>query len=707
MSAFPGMDAIDRHTARARRRALIASRVIACVGLAAFTAHTGLGLGGPSMDSFFNDWVYNGLVLTGAGWCIARAVLVRSERLAWSLVGAALLCWAAAEMLNTVYVSTMEEPPYPSIADAFWLAFYPASYAAMILLVRERMEHFRRSLWLDGIVAGLAVATIGAMLVFDPILESTGGRPIEVATDVAYPAGDVLMLVLVIGVFALTGWRPGRAWAFIGAGLMAMALADSIYAYQAAHGEYVEGTVLDAMWPAATLLVGWAAWVPSRQKVRIRLHGWRPLVLPTAFGVLAVGILVYDHFAPVDTLTVVFASATMMAVLIRTAMTFGENLTMLRNSQIEALTDALTGLGNRRALMNDLADALESPTAHQARALILFDLDGFKHYNDSFGHPAGDALLARLGRSLHSAVSSYGRAYRLGGDEFCALVHGEVDRAPAVVEAAALALTEHGHGFQVEASHGIVLLPREAGDAASALQIADQRLYGNKGARRRSSVSQQTRDVLLQVLHEREVELEEHHHEVAELAIAVGERLGMFPEDVDVMTRAAELHDVGKLAVPDAILDKPGPLDPPEREFIERHTLVGERILSAAPSLQPVARLVRTSHERWDGQGYPDGLAGEEIPLGARVIAVCDAYHAMTSERVYQPPVHPREALRELRRCAGTHFDPRVVAAFCAEMEAERLPSGGLEAPGPPVEIEPLPTALRDPSVDPEPDSYV
>ena len=167
----------------------------------------------------------------------------------------------------------------------------------MILLVRGRMEQFRRSLWLDGIVAGLAVATIGEMLVFEPILDSTGGRPIEIATDLAYPAGDVLMLVLVIGVFALTGWRPGRAWAFIGAGLMAMATADSIYAYQAARGEYVEGTVLDSLWPAATMLVGWAAWVPSRQKVRINLHGWRPLVLPTAFGLLAVGILVYDHFA--------------------------------------------------------------------------------------------------------------------------------------------------------------------------------------------------------------------------------------------------------------------------------------------------------------------------------------------------------------------------------------------------------------------------
>jgi diguanylate cyclase (GGDEF)-like protein len=680
----------------------MATRVVACVGLLAYAAHTGFGFGGDSLSGFFNDWVYNGLVIVSAAWCIARAVLVRTDRLAWALIGFGLACWATAEILNTVYLSKLDMPPYPSLSDAFWLAFYPAGYGAMILLVRGRMELFRRSLWLDGIVAALAVAAVGEILFVQPILETTSGRPIEIATDLSYPLCDVLMLALVIGVFALTGWRPGRAWGFIGAGLMAMAAADSIYAYQASKGLYVEGTILDAMWPASTMLVGWAACVPSHQKVRIRLHGWRPLVLPTGFGLLAVGVLVYDHFNGVDTAAVLLAGSTLVAVLIRTAMTFGENLSMLRNSQREALTDALTGLGNRRSLMNDLDDALESGKGSLHRALVLFDLDGFKHYNDSFGHPAGDALLARLGRSLEEAVGDHGRAYRLGGDEFCALVEGDAEWVPAVIAAAGHSLTEHGRGFDVAASHGVALLPREAEDAAAALQIADQRLYGNKGARRRSSIGQQTRDVLLQVLHEREPELHDHHQDVAALVTAIGAKLPMLPDEIDVMARAAELHDIGKVAVPDQILQKPGPLDPPERDFIQQHTLVGERILSAAPALQPVARLVRTSHEWWNGSGYPDGLAGEAIPLGARIIAVCDAYHAMTSDRVYQPPVEPEAALAELRRCAGTHFDPQVVAVFCEEMEAGRLPRPGSFAPpeGPPVEIllEPLPSALRDPA---------
>src|SRR5207253_8614016 len=136
---------------------------------------------------------------------------------------------------------------------------------------------------------------------------------------------------------------------------------------------------------------------------------------------------------------------------------------------------------------------------------------------------------------------------------------------------------------------------------------------------------------------------------------------GRRPEELDEVARAAELHDVGKMAVPEQILNKPGPLDKGELEFIRQHTIVGERILAAAPALSPVARLVRASHENWDGSGYPDGLKGEEIPLASRIIAVCDAYHAMTSNRPYQAAVPQDEALAELRRCAGSHFDPVLV----------------------------------------------
>jgi two-component system, cell cycle response regulator len=154
--------------------------------------------------------------------------------------------------------------------------------------------------------------------------------------------------------------------------------------------------------------------------------------------------------------------------------------------------------------------------------------------------------------------------------------------------------------------------------------------------------------------------------DVAELALRTGRELGLEPEDLDVVSRAAELHDIGKVAVPDDIIHKPGSLDDVEWRIMRQHTLVGERILAAAPALKGVARLVRLSHERWDGTGYPDRLGAEEIPIGARIIAVCDTYDAMTSERPYATARSHDEAIAELRRCAGGQFDPAVVEAFCA-----------------------------------------
>jgi diguanylate cyclase (GGDEF)-like protein len=676
------LDAAAEHKPR---RFLRATQVACALALLACGLHLGADLGGDRLAPLFNDYIYNGLVLVAAASCILRAVRVRAGRAAWALLGAGLVAWAAAEVYYSFHLTNLEEPPYPSLSDGLWLSFYPATYIALALLVRARMREARASLWLDGLVAALAVAAVGEIWVFSPMAEASlaGGlaEPKEVATDLAYPIADLVMLALVMGVFSLTAWRPGRAWTMIGLGLTAMAVGDSIYAYQASQGTYTEGTILDAVWPAATLLVGFAAWEPNRRKGDIHLAGWRMLVLPVLFALPSLGVLVYDHWHPVDAAAIALAAACMLVVLVRTAMTFGENMRMLSTSRLEAMTDALTGLGNRRRLMADLDEELASASPAEPRVLALFDLDGFKRYNDNFGHPAGDALLARLGHALQRATETYGRAYRLGGDEFCVLAAADAEGAATVIAAASQALTEQGQGFLVTASHGLVLLPFETGDAAAAMQIADQRLYGHKGSRRSSAVGQQTRDVLLQVLHARKPDLSEHLREVAQVALAVGRRMGLSPEQLDQSARAAELHDIGKMAVPDEILNKPGPLDEGELEFVRQHTIVGERILAAAPALADVAKIVRSSHESFDGSGYPDGLAGDAIPLASRIIAVCDAFHAMTEERPYQPAMSPCEAMAELRRCRGTRFDPQVVEAICDEIEAGRLPLPPASAP--------------------------
>jgi two-component system cell cycle response regulator len=185
------------------------------------------------------------------------------------------------------------------------------------------------------------------------------------------------------------------------------------------------------------------------------------------------------------------------------------------------------------------------------------------------------------------------------------------------------------------------------------------------------SAGRQSRDVLLRSLSERQPDLHVHLRGTADLAIAVGRELGMHGEELDDVAHAAELHDVGKIAIPDAILEKAGALDENEWAFMRRHTIIGERILMAAPSLRSVAKLVRSSHERWDGGGYPDGLARDEIPLGARVVAVCDAFDAMTTNRPYRQRVNQPAALTELQACAGTQFDPDVVRAFVRVLTRE------------------------------------
>jgi diguanylate cyclase (GGDEF)-like protein len=350
----------------------------------------------------------------------------------------------------------------------------------------------------------------------------------------------------------------------------------------------------------------------------------------------------------------------------------------------QAFTDALTALGNRRKLAADLDERLASAGPSRPLVLVMFDLDGFKSYNDTFGHLAGDTVLARLGGKLAAAVAAYGTAYRLGGDEFCVLAAVQPEELDTLLAAAAGALQERGENFAVGASYGAVLLPHEAANLDSALQLADERLYARKRGRP-SLAGDQTRDVLVRIIHAKQPSLRDHSSEVAELCLRVGRRLAMSAEELDELARAAELHDVGKVGIPDAILEKPDALSRREWEFMRQHTVLGERILSAAPALRPVAAIVRATHERWDGRGYPDGLAGEEIPLGARVIAACDAYQAMTSDRVYRRQIGHEGARDELRRGAGAQFDPVVVEVLLAELRVagERPLAAGLPEPRP------------------------
>lgn len=332
----------------------------------------------------------------------------------------------------------------------------------------------------------------------------------------------------------------------------------------------------------------------------------------------------------------------------------------LETTTHEALTDPLTGLANRRALLEELARRGE----HDERfTLVLADLNGFKHYNDTFGHPSGDALLRRLSGNLETACAGLGMAARLGGDEFCVLLPSDMPTAD--VEAlVGDALSEEGKGFHITSSYGVVAIPEDAPrDASQALHLADTRMYQAKVGSRPTPEHMMS-GALLRMLDERHPGLGDHVEEVADLATGCAQALRLSDEEVDWVRRAAELHDVGKVAIPESILNKKEPLTDDEWGFIRKHTIIGERILGGLLSMEPVAAIVRSSHERWDGAGYPDRLAGDQIPIGARIVSVADAFCAMTEDRPYRRSLSRESALAELRSCSGTQFDPDVVDAF-------------------------------------------
>src|SRR5215218_7789029 len=355
-----------------------------------------------------------------------------------------------------------------------------------------------------------------------------------------------------------------------------------------------------------------------------------------------------------------------------------------------ALTDPLTGLGNHRhfheRLERELLDADESGRDF---SLCLVDVDDFKRVNDLYGHPTGDNVLAQIAANLRQN----GEAFRLGGDEFAVLLP-QSDEAEAVAAASAIvdrvSALDLDHVGSITVSAGVATFPTQAPSRLELVRLADSALYWAKehgknrahvyrpdvvelaelrrlahgpdrAARFRAAAS------LAKAVDARDTYTGSHSARVAELAARVAARLELDLEQIELARLAGSLHDLGKLAIPEEILRKPGPLTDPERMVLERHPQIGFRMLESL-GVDPVADWVLHHHERWDGSGYPDGLRGERIPLGARIIFVADAYDAMTSERVYRRRVEPGEAVAELRRCAGSQFDPGIVDALACEV---------------------------------------
>jgi diguanylate cyclase (GGDEF)-like protein/putative nucleotidyltransferase with HDIG domain len=384
-----------------------------------------------------------------------------------------------------------------------------------------------------------------------------------------------------------------------------------------------------------------------------------------------------------------FLSAALVGPLLAISLYQRSTYRALRAMRL-ALTDPLTGLGNHRHFHERLQrELVAAEEAGQQLSLCLVDIDDFKRINDEYGHPTGDRVLSQIATRLRQG----GEAFRLGGDEFAVLL-AEHDEAAALTAATSiverLREMELEQSEQITVSAGVATFPVQGVGRDELIRFADSALYwakehgkdrvriyrpevvelaelkklagsADRAARYRAAAS------LARAVDARDAYEGSHSERVADLAARVAERMGLDQEQVELTRLAASLHDLGKLAVPEEILRKPGPLTDGERLVLERHPQIGYRMLESL-GVNPVAEWVLHHHERWDGTGYPDGLHGEDIPLSARIIFVADAFDAMTNDRVYRRKLSIDAALAELNECSGTQFDPSAVAALFAEL---------------------------------------
>jgi diguanylate cyclase (GGDEF)-like protein len=368
-----------------------------------------------------------------------------------------------------------------------------------------------------------------------------------------------------------------------------------------------------------------------------------------------------------------------------------------------ATTDPLTGIANHRALQVALHHELDRAQRHDRRLAVLFlDLDHFKALNDTVGHVAGDEALQEVAAVMASCLRPSDLMGRWGGEEFLVLLpEADTEAAAAIAERVRRSVAERafqvGHGYHLTCSIGAAVYPDDAQGRDALISTADRAMYVAKHLGRNQVVTAASVDgdtlapdavlssrdehamigaveALAAMVDARDHGTASHAADVSRMSTQLAFGLGCTSNESHFIGLAAQLHDIGKVIVPDAVLKKSGPLTDVEWDVIRQHPIVGAEVASGAPALRSIAPIIRSHHERWDGTGYPDELAGEQIPFASRVIAVADAYSAMTSDRPYREAMSDAAARTELERCAGTQFDSAVVGALDELREPEPEP---------------------------------
>ncbi len=450
-----------------------------------------------------DGWPVAAFELTGSGLCLLRAFKQPGRRAVPLALGLAALSWAVGDLLLTAELMGGGSPPTPSLADVFYLGFYPLLYVGLVLLVRRQAREVTSAMWLDGVVAGLGAAAVCASFLFSTIVHTTGHGPAEVATNLAYPTGDLLLLGLVVGVSTILPGRRNAQWMLLAFACAVNAAGDTANLLNTANSAWGFGNVFnDVAWPTAILLISLSVWLPSRRGQLGATAKPAGMFLPGLGAIAGLGVLLFGSFHPVSSIGVALATATLVVVGVRFWLSVGHLRTLTHKRHRQAVTDDLTGLGNRRQLfylLNDFFADADDPTTPARRLSLLFiDLDHFKEINDSFGHSAGDELLRQLGPRLMSSLRNSDVLVRVGGDELAVVImDADSEYATAVARRLIARLEEpfmlDAVGVRISASIGIASAPRDAGDSATLLRCADLAMYRAK--LRRSEFEVYRRDI--------------------------------------------------------------------------------------------------------------------------------------------------------------------------------------------------------------------
>jgi two-component system cell cycle response regulator len=637
------------------------------------------------------------------------------------LLGLSVAGFVVARGAAIYYDLILRQPaPFPSAVDVGSLVAYPCLLAAILILPGKAFSAASRTrILLDTslVLSGLTAFTW--YFVLGPLVVQQQGTVLSRAVTGAYPLFDIGLACCLL---LLTALSPDmtfrRLIPVVGAALAVLVAADSIREYQLLHGAAASGTLLDLGRPVAFMLICLVAWgarlidtgsaaaaKPEHPQLQLRglkrvPQAWR-YMLPYCAVPAVVALMIYAARHPEHAhvaLGVYIAGALLIElVLLHQFLDYRELIAFAsRNARLESLAaaDPVTALPNHRTIVASLDREFARSRRYQHPCAVLFmDLDHFKALNDSYGHPAGDAALREFGSVVRSALRSADILGRWGGEEFVAVLpETNGDAACAVAERVRGAVAAHtfwaAGGAHLTCSIGVAAYPEDAATRDILIEKADGAMYvakrlgrnqvrsatdpavaalgaeaGPAGVHEEATLAGVV-EALVAVAEAHDHCSGQHVQEVASLAARLALELGLDTSHAHLVGLAGRLHDIGKVVVPDVILSKAGPLTEEEWTMVRSHSAMGAAVVSRIPTLSALAPIIRAHHEWWNGEGYPDRLAADSIPLEARIVAVADAYGAMVSDRPHRPARSAPQALDELERWAGTQFDPAVVQAL-------------------------------------------